>query len=368
MPDTVMTDAVTFLQDLIRIRAMPGEEGELAARVVREWRTLGFDEAFVDAAGNAVGLVRGREAGPAWLLVTHLDHVHEGDVRLWPHDPFGGELVEGRVWGRGAVDIKGPLAAQTYALAALVGSGERPARDVWITAPVEEEVGGVGIAAFVQRPPAEFGGVIVGEPSGGRLMLGHRGVAHVHVRLMGRAHHASLGLRDENPLFALAELLRRVEALELPEHPVVGRSTLTPTQVTTDSGSENLTANVVQVVLDWRPSESDEVMRATLASLLEGLPAEAELAPLWSPQNTPGFATEPTHPLARKVLPYTGEDGPGVWRFATDGRYTHAAGWPTVGWGPGDEGLAHTTRESIGVEEITDYVARLAKLLRSESP
>jgi acetylornithine deacetylase/succinyl-diaminopimelate desuccinylase-like protein len=124
----------------------------------------------------------------------------------------------------------------------------------------------------------------------------------------------------------------------------------------------------VEVVLDWRSSETDEQMRLTLRELLDGLPAAGELSAPWTPQNTPGFATTPDHPLARRVLPYTAQTTPDVWRFATDGRYTFAAGWPTVGWGPGDENLAHTTRESIGVEELTGYAGRLVRLLSSETP
>ncbi len=359
--------ATDFLRDLIRIRSVPGQEGELARRVLVEWRELGFDEARTDAAGNALGLVRGEEGGPAWLLLTHLDHVHEGDPSLWTHSPFEGVLAGGMVHGRGAVDIKGPLAAQTYALAKLLATGKRPKRDVWLASVTEEEVGGAGAAHLVAHPPAEIGAVIVGEPSGNQLMLGHRGVAHVQVTLRGAAHHASLAL-PENPLFALGELLRRVQALELPTHPVVGRSTLTPTQVVTDSGSENLTSNTAVVTLDWRGSESEAQMRETLAELLKGLPATGEVAPMWTPKNTPGFATEPDSPLARKVLPYTQRPESGLWSFATDGRYTAKAGWPTVGWGPGDQALAHTTREAISVEDLETHAAALAELLAREAP
>lgn len=364
-----MPQLTDFLRDLIRIRSMPGEEATLAARVLHEWKALGFDEAYTDPAGNALGLVRGEERGPAWLLLTHLDHVHEGDPALWAHPPFAGVLDGGVVYGRGAVDIKGPLAAQTYALARLLEQGQRPRRDVWLAAVTEEEVGGAGAAYLVAHPPGEIGAVLVGEPSRGQLMLGHRGVAHVHVTLRGAAHHASLALPD-NPLFALGELLRRVEALDLPTHPVVGRSTLTPTQVVTDSGSENLTPNTATVTLDWRPSETEAEMRATLTALLDGLPASGEVAPMWTAKNTPGFATEPESPLARKVLPYTRRfhAAPGLWSFATDGRYTAQQGWPTVGWGPGDEKLAHTTREAVSVAHLEAYAAAVAELLSQETP
>ncbi|MBB6098369.1 acetylornithine deacetylase/succinyl-diaminopimelate desuccinylase-like protein [Deinobacterium chartae] len=377
-PPAQATSLEAFLRDLIRIRALPGHEADICARVVTEMQALGFDHAFADAAGNAIGVVRGRERGPAWLLITHLDHVHEGDPTLWAHPPYAGHLEGDVVHGRGAVDIKGPLSAQVHALGALIARGERPRSDVIVAAFVEEETGGRGADAFLRSLPLrlpggdalEVGAAIVGEPSSNRVMLGHRGVAHVHVRLRGEAHHASLGLHERNPLFALAELMRRVQALELPTHPVVGRTTLSPTQVSGDSGSENLTCNTVSVVLDWRASESEQDMRATLNALLTDLPAEGELAPLWTPKNTPGFHIAPDHPLVATLLRHAGHlhPEPGIWNFATDGRYTFAHGIPTVGFGPGDSRLAHTTREQVSLEELRLHAGVLGTLLLEESP
>lgn len=95
-----------------------------------------------------------------------------------------------------------------------------------------------------------------------------------------------------------------------------------------------------------------------------------ELTPLWSRSNTPGFQRPPADPLAGLVGGYAGSlrEGSGVWKFATDRRYTAAAGWPTVGWGPGDELLAHTTRERVSVRELDAYADALAELLEREVP
>ncbi|MFK7604420.1 hypothetical protein ACI3L1_19755, partial [Deinococcus sp. SM5_A1] len=80
--------ATDFLRDLIRIQALPGQEETLRERVLQEWRQLGFEDVQADAGGNALARVRGRELGAAWLLLTHLDHVHEGDPALWEHPPY----------------------------------------------------------------------------------------------------------------------------------------------------------------------------------------------------------------------------------------------------------------------------------------
>ena len=145
------SDLTAFLQDLIRIHALSEQEMEIGARVLLELEKLGFDAALRDEHGNIFGVVRGLEPGPAWLLITHLDHVHEGDLSLWTHPPYEAILeqdsVRGRwIHGRGAVDIKGPLSAQVYALGELLARGQRPQNDVVVAAFVQEETGGYGIA------------------------------------------------------------------------------------------------------------------------------------------------------------------------------------------------------------------------------
>ena len=103
--------AIAFAQDLIRIPSLPGEEGELTARVVAEMEALGYDEVYTDDLGNAIGVVRGG-AGARVMLSAHLDMVAAGDHDEWEYPPFGGVIADGCLHGRGAMDIKGPLALQ----------------------------------------------------------------------------------------------------------------------------------------------------------------------------------------------------------------------------------------------------------------
>jgi hypothetical protein len=131
-----VSDVLSFLRDLLSTPSLPGEEGEAARRVVAEMEALGYDEVRTDDAGNVLGVLRGAGRAPSVMLNTHLDHVDAGDPDAWPHPPFGGEIHDGRVWGRGAVDIKGPLAAQVHSVGRLA-DGERPDGDVWVTATVQ---------------------------------------------------------------------------------------------------------------------------------------------------------------------------------------------------------------------------------------
>jgi succinyl-diaminopimelate desuccinylase len=381
-----MTRVTGFLQEIMRIESRSGAEGQLAARVVQEMTALGFDAAWLDAKGNAFGLVKGLEAGGGVLLLTHLDHIDVGDLSVWAHPPFSGTLTaDGVIHGRGATDIKGPLAAQVYTLGEMLSRGERPRRDVVIAMPVLEEIGGEGMAFMMQELPLEtplgafsIGACIVGEPSSNRVMLGHRGVCRCTVSFHGRAHHASLGLKADNPHFALGKFLQRLEAFQPATHPILGASTLAPTVIHADTSSNNLTPNRIDLSIDWRTTtESGADVKRILETLLDGLPASFKSFDDWQGGEGgikhPGFVIEPSHPLVtalQRVVArvISGTLEPGIWRFATDGRFSAAMGIPTIGFGPGDEGLAHTTRERIGLLEIVAHMEALEAFLVEFAP
>jgi succinyl-diaminopimelate desuccinylase len=389
MPESL--SPIPFLQDLIRTPSMPGEEAQIAARVLEEMRKLGFDAAWTDAKGNAYGLYRGTDRGPAWMLMTHLDHIDVGDLSLWEHPPFAGILENAGlenacVHGRGAVDIKGPLATHVYTVANMIARGVKPKRDIVVVAPVFEEIGGEGAEYMCKHLPLQtpdgssisFGACIVAEPSSNRVMLGHRGVSRATVSFHGEAHHASFGLYDKNPHFALGKFLERLRNFTMPTHPVLGSSSINPTVIHADTVSNNLTPNRIDLVLDWRTtSETGVDVRQILRSLTQGLPATFESYNDWDSGSgglkQPGFYTEATHPLVQQLQQAVLEKnpnalGPGIWQFATDGRHTQAAGIPTVGFGPGDGTLAHTTRERIEVAEMTWHMEVLEKFLLEHTP
>src|SRR5688572_25893101 len=131
--------ALEFARELIRIPSLPGHEAEVAARVRDELVRLGFEDVVVDDVGNVIGVIRGRPDGPRVMLSSHLDIVAPGEADGWEHPPFSGAVAGGFLHGRGAMDIKGPLAIQTHAAAALRG---RALGDVIVAHTVLEERGG----------------------------------------------------------------------------------------------------------------------------------------------------------------------------------------------------------------------------------
>lgn len=371
-----MTDrdrCVAFLQELIRTQSPPGGEGEVAGLVREQMEELGYDEVRVDEAGNVLGGVAGRGEAPAVTFNTHLDHVDAGDPDAWPHPPFGGEVHDGRVWGRGAVDIKGPLAAQVHAVGRLAAAGDPPPGDVRVTATVQEEVGGLGARHLAgERDP---GLVVVGEPSQNELRRGHRGRVELEVRIRGRSAHASAPERGANPVRAMGRFLTELESLDHPVSPDLGPSTLVPTRLRTDQESANVIPAEARLTLDCRtvPGQGAESVRERLEPLLEralvlGTEGAVEIPEFERVSYTgmrmtmradnPAFLLPADHPAVRAAVgtlePHFGGEGPPVdlWAFATDGGHFAEAGATVIGLGPGEERLAHTVEESIAVDEV----------------
>lgn len=372
---------VEFLQRLIQVRSPPGEEGEIAELVRQEMERLGYHEVHADEAGNVIGRIRGRGNGPTVMLNTHLDHVDAGDPEDWTHPPFAAEIADGRVWGRGAVDIKGPLAAQVHGGARLA-DGPPPPGDVYVTSVVQEEIGGLGVRHLLTHLGADL--VLVGEPSSNEVRRGHRGRAEVLVRVRGRSVHASVPEAGVNPLLTLGAFLVGLPQLSLPEHPELGVSTVAPTRLETDQASANVIPGEAELTCDCRlvPGQSAADVRRELQRLLDRcLAAGADgdvRVPVYPrrsyeglamdlPADNPAYLLPEEHPAVQGAVevlagPLGGPPPVGLWGFATDGGHFSEAGHTVVGFGPGEEARAHTVEESIAIEELEEAVDAYAAL------
>lgn len=370
-------NALAFAADLIRIPGLPGQEGDVARRVREEFEALGLEEVRVDAAGNVIGVARGRGDAPAALLNSHLDVVAEGDHSEWEVPPFSGEVRDGFLHGRGAMDIKGPLALQTYVAASMIGQAPG---DVIVAHTVLEERGGLGMKYLLQSGDVEPGVVIIGEATQGDVCIGHRGRAEVEVAISGLAGHASVPGRARNALDLLGDVLAGIR--DLSEHqesdPVLGRSSLVATMVDVLPQSRNVIPDSAVVTVDWRilPGDDDESLTrrlresiaARVGAVPEGLTWTVRMSRehqqtytgLQEDKNllTPGFLMPADDPLVVAAAEAVGRrDGEGParirpWQFATDGGWSKGVfGIPTVGFAPGEERYAHTNRERLDVEE-----------------
>ncbi|MFO7894795.1 MAG: M20/M25/M40 family metallo-hydrolase [Longimicrobiales bacterium] len=391
--DRSFHSAIDFAAELIRIPSPSGGEEAVARRVVTELERLGFDDAWTDDVGNAIGVIRGRGRAAPVMLSSHLDVVDAGDEAEWEHPPYSGVVADGYLHGRGAMDIKGPLALQTYAAARFVDP--RPPGDLVVAHTVFEERGGWGMAHFLTESGIRPGAVVIGESTGGDICIGHRGRAEVLVEVRGAAGHASEPERARNALAGAGPVLDAVAGFArdrlADEDPVLGRSTITATDVFGEPASRNVIPDRMVVVLDWRvlpgrtPEDSLDALRNHLAAELQlpdGLEWDArystEVQRSWTGEESVrklfggGFLMEPGHPVVRSavaaVASATGRE-PGVrpWRFATDGRHTHGEyGIPTIGYAPGEERHAHTNVERLelsAAEAVYDAYPALIRAL-----
>ncbi|HET9985473.1 MAG TPA: M20/M25/M40 family metallo-hydrolase [Longimicrobiales bacterium] len=367
---------VAFAADLIRIPSLPGNEGDVVLRVRHELEELGFRDVRIDELGNVIGVAPGRGAAPAVMLSSHLDMVDVGDPASWEYPPFGGIVDGGFLHGRGAMDIKGPLALQTYAAAHFL---DHPAEgDVVVAHTVFEERGGWGMDALMRAGTLRPGAVILGEATNGDVCIGHRGRAELIIEAQGVAGHASAPERARNPLDALPSIIPALQefAAQLPSAPVLGKATLAPTALETLPRSRNVIPDRARVIVDWRtlPGPSAENARRALEDFLRPrvrLPDGCALDIRFATEHqrtftglerdrdmfTPGYLLPADHPVAvaaaRAVRTGLGrEPALRAWTFATDGGHTCGEhGIPTIGFAPGEERFAHTNRERLDLAQ-----------------
>jgi acetylornithine deacetylase/succinyl-diaminopimelate desuccinylase len=366
---------VELAQELVRTPSHPGLERqeEAAAAVLERFlaaRGIPVERTEVGPGRpNLVARVRGARPGRTLVLCGHTDTVplNAGD----PGVGFSGELRDGRLHGRGAVDMKGALAAMAAALAVVAEERALPAGELVLAAVADEEMESLGAEALV-RSGLAADGAIVGEPTGNRLALGHKGLEWLSVELTGRAAHGGTPAAGVNAIAAAARFLVLVEERLLPRlaaraHPLLGPPTINAGTIRGGDQPSTVAAHCT-IELDRRtvPGESFASAAAELAELA----AEVE-------RRFPGLATrvrrvaggmatmehvalvlDPAHPLfehaSAAVRAATGGAAETcAFPAWTDGALLAAfGGMPTLVLGPGDLALAHSPRESVPVEEL----------------
>jgi putative selenium metabolism hydrolase len=384
--------ALAFARDLIRIPALSGDEEAVCRRVLDEYERLGLVDVRHDAFGNAIGRVPGSDPrAPSVMVNAHLDVVAAGDPEGWEVPPFAAEVREGVLHGRGAMDIKGPLALLTHGAAALAGATRG---DVWVVHTVFEERGGMGMHRLLSSGEVLPDAVLIGESTHGDICIGHRGRAEVEIVLRGLAGHASAPDRARNALALVPAVLEAVDhvARDQPTDPLLGPATIAPTGIEVLPESRNVVPDLVTVVLDWRilPGTEDQELLATVRRAIteaigshgppDDLGWEVRMATerqrTWTgheetrPVFMPSFATEPDAPVVRAAADAAGrrgELGPArvrPWAFATDGGWSAGTfGIPTIGFAPGEERHAHTNTECLDLDEAAWALQRIPRVL-----
>ena len=192
---------VDFAQTLARTPSTSGDERVAVERTVAELEALGFDEVEIDKAGNAIGIL-GDGVGPRLRVDGHIDSIPLHSADRWTVDPFGGEIVDGRLYGLGICDQKASIAAAAHGLAAAAAAGRLGGTVALVASVCEEAIEGAALAGFTERFSPDF--AITSEPNDTRLCIGQRGRAKVELVVEGRACHAGHAAQGVNAAEALA--------------------------------------------------------------------------------------------------------------------------------------------------------------------
>lgn len=372
---------VAFLRELIAIPSLSGEEGAAADRVLAEMRCLGYDEAYRDVAGNAVGRI-----GHGTMIIVydcHMDTVAPASPDAWRFPPYAGVVDAGIVHGIGASDNKGGLAAIVHGGGLIRRLGLPGAYTLYVLGAVQEEhCEGLALKCFLDERGLRPDFVVSGEASGLRLVRGHRGRTEVVATARGRTCHASMPELGDNAILKATPFVEAVRAASdgLPADPFLGRGTQVVSRIESTPDSVNAVPDSCTVYLDRRlvPGETE----ASVLDSLRRLPGAAELSlevpayagrsytgqtlhgraffPAWSlAQNN-----ELVRAAARVAASVMGREPEiGSWPFSTDGCYSAGTlGVPTIGFGPGFERFAHAVDDQVPVDHLTLCAAFYAAL------
>lgn len=327
-----------------------------------------------------VGLLRGEGGGRSLIINGHVDTVGAGDPAAWTAPPHAAELREGRIYGRGAVDMKGGIAAALIAIEALRAAGLRLRGDLVFQAVTDEETCAMGTVAVIDRGYRADAG-LVPEPTRLSLWVATRGLLHGTLSVPGRSAHAEVNQprwQDGGGVNAIQKatyLLRALDELsavwhdrESKRHPLLGTPAVHPTMIRGGAFVSNV-PDRCDIVLNttYLPGDADEegygsVPRAEVeravseaARLDDWL---AEHPPTWSwYTDYPPSGIDPAHPIVATALAAAAELSidarvEGIDTTFDGALLTRLAGIPSPAFGPGDLTRAHAPDEWISVEEL----------------
>ena len=365
---------VDLTRDLVRVKSLAGQERGVAQVVIAAMQSLGYDEINVDSLGNVVGTLRPSSVAgqsPSMLFDSHIDTVEAAGQ--WAKDPFGGEVSDGKIWGRGTSDMKGALAAGLCAAAYARADGFLT-RTVHVSASVnEEQIEGLAFADVLQA--YQPGYVVICESTQLKLNIGGRGRAELFITAEGVPAHASTPHLGVNALKQMSKLVLALEQLQPPTDPDLGAGILEPTEIISRPfPSVSVLPDQCRVRCDRRllvdESARDilDPINAVIAQLHQKDPTfkaraeiDTETIKTYTGQTRTGLKIQPAWKMASdSEIVQRGKTALGdlftqigYYSFCTNAaRSAGMLGIPTIGYGPGYETTAHIADEFLALDQL----------------
>jgi putative selenium metabolism hydrolase len=372
---------IKVCQELLQIPSYTGEEQEAAEFLVKTMLTLGYDSVWVDGVGNVIGEIRGGSPGCKIVFDGHIDTIPVSGSEIWYHDPFEGLVEEGRIYGRGAVGMKGALAAMICGLAPLVQHKDKLAGSIFVSGTVgKEQFEGLAFRQVIQVVKPDY--VIIGEASGLNICHGQRGRAQIIVMTTGKAVHSATPLAGKNATYMMMDLVHEIrrqtvlttdslgqgnlELINIASAPVPANSTV-PHQcwatfdryLVQEETEEDILAPIYQAIEILR--EQDDSFTAEVGIAQSGLECyTGQYLP--GKRFFPAWLADPKQELVQESLAALSQAGftpeLSTYKICTNGSYSAAmANVPTIGFGPGREQDIHIADENL---ELSQLVAAAA--------
>jgi putative selenium metabolism hydrolase len=376
----IKDEIIAFTQSLIRIKSYSGQEEEIIRFIEQKMKDLGYDEVTIDSMGNVIGRIG--DGGKSILFDSHVDTVEVNDEKEWQVTPFSGEIVNGRLYGRGSVDMKSSVAATVYVGAIAKKLGWNFGKTIHVSCTVfEEDCDGENLKHLFKEINLRPDYVVICEPSNNKIALGHKGKLQVSIKTQGVSAHGSAPEKGVNAIYEMAEIIQRVEqtnlALMKKEKP---RGTLVLSKISSVSASLNAVPSECEIYLDRRiiPGEKEDDIRSEMDRLIQGKNAAWETGILhrksWTGMHIRyepfhlAWQIDQDHELTKackaayhETFGYEPSEFD-FWDFSTNAVTPVSMGIPTIGFGPGEYKLAHMRNENCQVEQIVeacDFYARL---------
>jgi putative selenium metabolism hydrolase len=372
---------IALCQELIQRQSYSGDENGVVERMKQAFEALKFNEVFVDGYGSILGRIKGNRPGKALLLDGHIDIVPVPDESKWTHKPFGGEVVDGKIYGRGASDMKGAVSAMIAAAAFFAADTRRDfAGEIYVSGVVFEECfEGVAARKISERVKPDY--VVIGESSELNLKRGQRGRAEIVVETFGKPAHSANPRAGVNAVYKMAELIGEIGKLKAPVHEILGEGILELTDIKSSPyPGASVVPDYCRATYDRRLLVG-ETKASVLLPLLELIgemkrkdaqfEANAHFASdvqkcytgeeIRGERFFPGWVMDQDDEFVQVALAGLRSAGLDAeiaqYSFCTNGsHYAGEAGIKTIGFGPSRENLAHTIDEYIEIDQLLKAV------------
>lgn len=377
-----------FLARLVQTPSFSMKEADVVQVIKAEMEKLAFDEIRIDALGSIIGRIGN---GPRLIAFdAHIDTVYPGNRNNWDFDPYAGKIEDGYLWGRGASDQKGGLAAMIYAAHLIKKLNLNSQFTILFTGTVmEEDCDGIAWEHLIEEDGIRPELVVSTEPTSLNIYRGHRGRMEMTAEVRGISCHGSAPQRGDNAIYKIARLALEIEKLNnrLKDDPFLGKGTITTTICRSESPSQCAVSDYAMLQVDrrltWGETRESAVAELQDCAARAGVEADIRVLryeeaaytgtvypvdkyyPTWVlPAESPWLqAAAEAYQAALNRPPRIDK-----WTFSTNcvfimGKHPEIA---CMGLGPGDEDQAHAPNERIKVSDLSQaaafYAAFIARL------